>query len=63
MNPSNWWRLDDRPVFWSSDVAFATGHASFPFDRDGTPWIVYHAKESKFLPLSRRETRSLTRKL
>ena len=42
MVPSNWWRLDDRPVFWSSDVTFGVGHASFPFDRNGTPYIVYH---------------------
>lgn len=47
MNADNWWRLDDRPVFSSSDVAFGPGHASFPFDSAGTPWIVYHATESK----------------
>jgi GH43 family beta-xylosidase len=47
MVPSNWWRLDDRPVFWSSDVAFGPGHASFPFDRAGVPWVVYHATDSE----------------
>jgi GH43 family beta-xylosidase len=41
--PSNWWRLDDRPVMWKSDVAFGPGHASFPFDRNGVPYVVYHA--------------------
>lgn len=40
---SNWWVLDDRPVFWKSDVAFGPGHASFPYDRNGVPYIVYHA--------------------
>lgn len=45
MNGANWWRLDDRPVFWKSDVAFGPGHASFTYDRDGTPYIVYHAME------------------
>ena len=43
MVPSNWWRLDDRPVLWSSDVAFGPGHASFPYDRGGVPYVVYHA--------------------
>ncbi|KZV99129.1 glycoside hydrolase family 43 protein [Exidia glandulosa HHB12029] len=39
---SNWWRLDDRPVFWKSDKTFGVGHASFPYDRNGVPYIVYH---------------------
>ncbi|KAI0757992.1 glycoside hydrolase family 43 protein [Fomes fomentarius] len=41
--PSNWWRLDDRPVMWSSDAAYGPGHASFPYDRNGVPYVVYHA--------------------
>ena len=40
---SNWWTLDDRPVMWSSDVAFGPGHASYPQDRNGVHWVVYHA--------------------
>ena len=40
---SNWWVLDDRPVMWSSNVAFGPGHASFPYDRNGVPYVVYHA--------------------
>ena len=27
----------------SSDVAFGPGHASFPYDRNGVPYVVYHA--------------------
>ena len=41
--PSNWWRLDDRPVMSSSSAAFGPGHASFPYDRNGVPYVVYHA--------------------
>ncbi|KAH9924080.1 glycoside hydrolase family 43 protein [Fomitopsis serialis] len=40
---SNWWTLDSRPVFSKSAVAFGPGHASFTYDHDGTPYIVYHA--------------------
>ena len=40
---SNWWVLDDRPVMSSSDVAFGPGHASFPYDRNDVPYVVYHA--------------------
>ena len=43
MVPSNWWRLDDRPVMQSSNAAFGPGHASFPYDRNGVPYVVYHA--------------------
>ncbi len=43
MVPSNWWRLDDRPVMWKSDAAYGPGHASFPFDRNGNPYVVFHA--------------------
>jgi len=43
MVASNWWALDDRPVFWKSDSAFGPGHASFTQDRNGVPYIVYHA--------------------
>lgn len=45
MNAANWWRLDDRPVMWSNPEAgvWAPGHASFTTDRDGTPYVVYHA--------------------
>ena len=28
---------------WSSNVAFGPGHASFPYDRNGVPYVVYHA--------------------
>ncbi|KAH9939373.1 Arabinanase/levansucrase/invertase [Epithele typhae] len=45
--PSNWWRKDDGPVFWASDAAFGPGHASFTTDRDGVPYIVYHAMEDQ----------------
>jgi GH43 family beta-xylosidase len=41
----NWWTLDDRPVFWKSSVAFGPGHASFPQDRSGQYYVVYHATE------------------
>jgi GH43 family beta-xylosidase len=41
--PSNWWTLDSRPVMWSSSSAFGPGHASFPSDRNGVPYVVYHA--------------------
>ncbi len=40
---SNWWVLDDRPVMSSSSVAFGPGHASFPYDRNDVPYVVYHA--------------------
>jgi GH43 family beta-xylosidase len=40
---SNWWTLDSRPVMWSSSSAFGPGHASFPSDRNGVPYVVYHA--------------------
>ncbi|KZV89372.1 Arabinanase/levansucrase/invertase [Exidia glandulosa HHB12029] len=43
MDANAWWRLDDRPVMWRSDAALAPGHASFTTDRDGTPYVVYHA--------------------
>jgi len=40
---SNWWAKDDAPVFSKSDVAFGPGHASYTVDRNGIPYIVYHA--------------------
>ncbi|RDX47753.1 glycoside hydrolase family 43 protein [Lentinus brumalis] len=40
---SNWWVLDDHPVMSSSSVAFGPGHASFPYGRNGVPYIAYHA--------------------
>lgn len=40
---SNWWTLDDRPVMKSSATAYGPGHASFPYDRNGVPYVVYHA--------------------
>ena len=48
MVPGNWWRLDDRPVMWSQEgVAWAPGHASFPYDRNGVPYVVYHANAER----------------
>jgi GH43 family beta-xylosidase len=41
----NWWRLDDRPVMWKSSAAFGPGHGSFTSDRNGVPYIVFHANE------------------
>ncbi|TFY60723.1 hypothetical protein EVJ58_g4968 [Rhodofomes roseus] len=43
LDASNWWTLDSRPVFSKSKAAFGPGHASFTYDHDGTPYIVYHA--------------------
>jgi GH43 family beta-xylosidase len=40
---SNWWVKDDVPVFKRSTTAFGPGHASFTTDRNGVPYIIYHA--------------------
>ncbi|EJD38234.1 glycoside hydrolase family 43 protein [Auricularia subglabra TFB-10046 SS5] len=58
LKASNWWRLDDRPVMWSSSVAFGPGHASFTVDRAGTPHVVYHANEKSGTGWSGRSVRT-----
>jgi len=46
MVPGNWWRLDSRPVFWKSNEVFGVGHPSFPRDRTGASYIVYHGMQN-----------------
>ncbi|KAJ6554461.1 glycosyl hydrolase [Mycena capillaripes] len=39
----SWWANDDGPVFTRSTLTVGTGHASFPRDANGVPYITYHA--------------------
>lgn len=45
--PTNWWVDDSGPIFARSDAAsvFGPGHASYTADREGTPFVVYHATQ------------------
>lgn len=40
---SNWWHKEDNPVMSKTSEVFGPGHASFPHDRNGNPYVVYHA--------------------
>ncbi|KAH7107358.1 glycoside hydrolase family 43 protein [Auriculariales sp. MPI-PUGE-AT-0066] len=43
LNPSSWWRVDDRPIMSTANGVYGPGHASFVKDRAGKDYIVYHA--------------------
>ncbi|KAJ7852963.1 glycoside hydrolase family 43 protein [Mycena leptocephala] len=43
LDPESWWANDDGPVFSQSNFTVGTGHASFPRDANGVPYITYHA--------------------
>ncbi|KAJ7735894.1 Arabinanase/levansucrase/invertase [Mycena metata] len=43
LDPESWWAKDDGPVFSASNFTVGTGHASFPRDANGLPYIAYHA--------------------
>ncbi|KAK7055528.1 Arabinanase/levansucrase/invertase superfamily protein [Favolaschia claudopus] len=43
LDPKSWWAKDDAPVFTPSEFTVGTGHASFPRDARGVPYITYHA--------------------
>ncbi|KAF8192820.1 Arabinanase/levansucrase/invertase [Mycena galopus ATCC 62051] len=43
LDPDSWWANDDGPVFSQSKFTVGTGHASFPHDANGVPYITYHA--------------------
>ena len=40
---SNWWRVDDRPIMSTGNGVYGPGHGSFTTDRNGVPYVVYHA--------------------
>ncbi|VDC03045.1 unnamed protein product [Peniophora sp. CBMAI 1063] len=42
LDPNAWWAKDDGPVFTQDDVTVGTGHASFPVDADGVPYVTFH---------------------
>ncbi|KAF7307883.1 Arabinanase/levansucrase/invertase superfamily protein [Mycena kentingensis (nom. inval.)] len=42
LDPASWWAKDDGPVFSPSADTIGTGHASFPRDANGVPYITYH---------------------
>lgn len=43
LDPANWVKKTDAPVFEKTDKTFGPGHCSFTTDAEDKMWVVYHA--------------------